>query len=1244
MRILAIRGRNLASLAGDFAVDFRREPLASAGLFAICGPTGAGKSTLLDALCLALYNRTPRLAGATGQGVELPDVRGSISPQDPRNLLRRGCAEGYAEVEFVGNDGLGYRARWSVRRANQRTDGRLQAVEMSLVGLADGQPIGARKSEVLPEIEARLGLAFPQFTRAVLLAQNEFAAFLRAGDDERAQLLETLTGTDIYTFISRKAHERDREEQGKLKALQLQLEGQQPLDPAARAELEAERDAAVGLAAGLAAEKERLERHLAWWQGFESARRDEHGARESLEQAQARRDRAEPRRRHLALVEAARPAASLLAESERTARDVRGSLDAVAAAERELAGAEGTLRAAESGRDEAKRALAEALEAQRAAVPDLDRARALDVEIAAIARSHREKSEALAEAHKTWHEAEERLADQIRERENKTLESRAAADWLDRHAGLELLAEGWPRWEALLKQAESAEVEAAAGRRKLGEAEAEFERDREILDGAMAAKAATEQRLAGAETACAEAERISGGFDGWALAMERQAAEARRNGLSRAERVWRDLEQARTLRTELEARADSLEASLRATEENLREIREARPAAEAALRQAERSLAAARLACAENVEKLRAGLEPGRPCPVCGAEEHPYALEHEGLREVLDALSREAEERRRAHEDLARREAERETELRNGRSQSEELGPALERASAECGRLETAWRADPVAAEASAVSEAERAGWFTAELSAVAGRLEAILSSEEESRRAAEAREIARRNREAAREACLEAERRETAARSALDQATAVLASVGEALNRALGQRDGWLAELDTALPEPGWREAWRSNPAAFRAGRRERAEAYRSRRRSLNELDGELALLASGIQTQAMAAGQRAEERRRLDEAFRRVNQALEEKREARAGLFGGRPAAEAEAALRRAVAEAESGLVEWESRLAEARSRHDGASARLEKDRHWLAERRAAAERAERALAGWLAEFNAREPAGPILDKSRLAELLEHDAAWIEAERRELRNLDEAVGNARSVLADRGARREEIEGQQPTEEPADSLESRKAALSAEAKAADARRVELEARLRGDDARRARSAELRLDLERQEGVARLWGQLHALIGSHDGKKFRNHAQQITLDVLLRYANHHLADLSRRYRLERVPDKLALMVIDRDMADEIRSVHSLSGGESFLVSLALALGLASLSSSRVRVESLFIDEGFGSLDAETLRVAMDALDCLHAQGRKVGVISHVPEMTERIGTRIEVRRLSGGRSRVDVAG
>jgi exonuclease SbcC len=137
---------------------------------------------------------------------------------------------------------------------------------------------------------------------------------------------------------------------------------------------------------------------------------------------------------------------------------------------------------------------------------------------------------------------------------------------------------------------------------------------------------------------------------------------------------------------------------------------------------------------------------------------------------------------------------------------------------------------------------------------------------------------------------------------------------------------------------------------------------------------------------------------------------------------------------------------------------------------------------------------------------------------------------------------------------------------------------------------------------------------------------------------------LLSFANIHLQDLSNRYRIERIPNTLGLQVVDLDMGDEIRTVYSLSGGESFLVSLALALGLASLSSSKMKVESLFIDEGFGSLDPNTLNIAMDALERLHNQGRKVGVISHVQEMTERIPVQIKVSKKASGRSQVEVIG
>ena len=266
MRILAIRGKNLASLSSEFVVDFQSEPLASAGLFAITGPTGAGKSTLLDALCLALYERTPRLARATARGETIPDVgANAVSPSDPRTILRRGAAEAYAEVDFVGSDGVAYRSRWSVRRARAKAEGALQNSGITLQRLGDGQVLSDhRKTETLALIEKIIGLNFDQFTRAVLLAQNDFAAFLKASDNERAELLQTLTGTDTFSRLSIQAHKRMKEERDQLDRLNLQLADLKLLAAEQREEKEAALKAQQERQQALDAQQAQVEAQLRW--------------------------------------------------------------------------------------------------------------------------------------------------------------------------------------------------------------------------------------------------------------------------------------------------------------------------------------------------------------------------------------------------------------------------------------------------------------------------------------------------------------------------------------------------------------------------------------------------------------------------------------------------------------------------------------------------------------------------------------------------------------------------------------------------------------------------------------------------------------------------------------------------------------------------------------------------------------------------------------------------------------------
>ena len=218
MKILSIRLKNLASLAGEHFIDFECDPLAHAGLIAIIGKTGAGKSTILDAMCLALFNKIPRLKESDGK---LLDVDGSeLLTNSPLTVLRRGTGHGFAELCFVAQDQKHYQARWEIKRARENASGKLQSVQRSLKCLTDGVVVADKSKAVESHIQQITQLSFEQFTRAVLLAQSEVTAFLKARDTERGELLEYLTNSSIFAKIGQLAFEKTREMTNQRKQLE----------------------------------------------------------------------------------------------------------------------------------------------------------------------------------------------------------------------------------------------------------------------------------------------------------------------------------------------------------------------------------------------------------------------------------------------------------------------------------------------------------------------------------------------------------------------------------------------------------------------------------------------------------------------------------------------------------------------------------------------------------------------------------------------------------------------------------------------------------------------------------------------------------------------------------------------------------------------------------------------------------------------------------------------------------------
>jgi exonuclease SbcC len=306
MRILSIRGRNLASLSDRFEINLDVEPLASAGLFAITGETGTGKSSILDALCLALYGNCPRLS-AEGAREAVPDPGGEIHSTDARSCLRRGAAEGFAEVDYVGVDGARYRANWTARRARGRADGTLQNVARTVKRLEDDTVVESTISGVKAAVERTTSLTYDEFRRTVLLAQGDFDALLRADANARADLLERITGTTVYREISKRAFERCADAERAVEQLEIRRAEHRLMpeeDRTARAEEQAALDAEMLVDGARRTEAETmLGRHAA----IEAAETNLRLAEPALARAQARTAELAAERGRLSAITTAEP-------------------------------------------------------------------------------------------------------------------------------------------------------------------------------------------------------------------------------------------------------------------------------------------------------------------------------------------------------------------------------------------------------------------------------------------------------------------------------------------------------------------------------------------------------------------------------------------------------------------------------------------------------------------------------------------------------------------------------------------------------------------------------------------------------------------------------------------------------------------------------------------------------------------------------------------------------------------------
>lgn len=1085
MRILAIRGANIASLE-SFDVDFRQEPLASAGIFAITGPTGSGKSSLLDAMCLALFHKAPRLDGVSGLEAKLASGFGEIGQDDIRNLIRRGASTGFAEAEFLGVDGVGYRARWGYR-AGKRSNAAAQE-EVSLVRLSDAQVLENKKTDCRDRICSLVGLTYEQFSRTVLLAQGRFAEFLRSREGERAELLEKLTGTDIYSRISKAIYDRKVAEEARRKEIESRLQGIAQLPAEERSAREAE--------------FARIERILPELVEREAASR---AFRETVAKWTESVVESEAIGRAL---ETARPGAETatlaLGRAKRDQEDFQAWMVRRESEIREAMLLDSRIEQSRSREKEAERR-------------HVDVSRGLDA-----LRAERSGVE-------TRMQAREATLAEI----GRTLETRAR---------LGPVAEDWQQCRTLLELCAKSRDESARQSAKIEDSRREVER-----------RAPEEARLS-REVALLEAALENATFE--SLDAARRVAQI---GVD----AWQS---AREL-LELESGERSMLARNRDLEQEIASGRERVAILEQGLAVVRRMLEATRLAASKDVDSLRASLVEGQPCPVCGSDRHIYGADdnqrfHELVREQAGMVAEAEADWKSASNALAAMEAE-----------SVQVARDLARIAADRRAKEEL--VGSIRQEIEPISVDDRAAF-------VAGRLDAAKASFA----AAEARlrEFARLG---------ELRREWNDQRRALDADATRLRQAEQELERADGEVRLHAAKLDEKFGSDLWRSKWESGPSEYLATLERQVLDYRAKLQERNDLEvgqGKDRVLLESLGPQIEAKEAELGEVRREWDALR---EATAESNRVRAGMLEGGSVAQAqEDATRRAkeiAAEVEIRQKEADALAAEIQ-RLEGAARRNATERAGLGARVVQDAPAVAGLAD--ADWGACIVEG-LPDPVRVAALADAAARVCEARAMECRN-------------------------------------------------DLVRIRTELSI--DDRAREQVGDLATRLEAQAAVAARWGNLSAAIGSADGKAFRTISQQYTLEALLAEANRELSIITPRYSLRMLGESMHFGVVDHDSFGELRPVHTLSGGESFIVSLSLALGLSRMAGGDLAVESLFIDEGFGTLDSDALRCVMAALSSLHSQGRKVGLITHVEEMKEQIPVRIEVVKMGQGASRVEVRG
>ncbi len=1194
MKILKVSIKNINSLRADGApqvIDFQDERITSQGLFAIVGDTGAGKTTILDAITLALYGETAR------------------GHKD--DVMTHGTGESFAEVEFEVK-GKQYRAKWSQRRARGKFDGNLMKPDFEIASLPSETLLcRSIKTSVLPMIETITGLDYGQFKRSVMLAQGEFAEFLRASESSRSDLLEKITGTERYSEISKAAFEKNRSEQDILKSLQGQLNNLELLESEEIQAFQAEQTQLRQRNEEAEVLKNTIVTQLNWL--------------ENLRQSTLLQANLEQQIQSLKTEQLLKQPLFDLLDLHYKAVNFQVPLDRINTLNTDIQNIENQLVIDKKSFENIEKKVVFATANMMQTVQDFQDLKDVEAEKTTLFQSIILLDNKIEDKNLLFQINQKKLNDEkivLKNLKNDLIKSQK--NFIEWQEKLEK-ANNWLTEnevnQYLSKELSTIEIQVNAyqeQQRRISTAQNHIHTKQKKVNTLTTSIEEKTSKLNEADTELkrlkSEFEQISPNVTNRDITIKNieQEIEIDRNKIDElkdfiiiAKQQIIDNQQLNEYKYKLletENKQETLQKEIEELSKNI-VISQSIATDKERLYQLEQKI--------KNYETERKELIKGEPCPLCFSTIHNLEYHHD-----ISKSKKEAKEAKEALEILEKAFLKNEAKLESLVAERDFQLLQILNLTQKINQFEIVLQSVTVdnqqLYQLSTVTGLEA---YLKNLLASLTQQQQILTT----LRNLNTLIIQQENYELKIKNDLEIFKND------LNNTLQNIDNETISLQEAIFKRDAAINILKNILVK----YQLYFDEIKLIDTLQKRYEDFLKVQKVLEKTKNNIALEEQKIEQFLTYIEIKEKDIAILSEDIQSEMMVLDALKNERQTKFSSKNPKVEQQQFRQQ-------LLDCETLAINANKIFTTLTLELSNIKIAISEK----EKRQQSLQNdFVMQRNSLQEV--ILKKG--FETLESvkKALLPEAKKQEIENKQKELQTKflqlEQSLKDNTIRLKIIETQQLTTKDKITLESENQALKSEQNTIQQRLGSIKSILEKNEENKAKAASQLKKIEKQKKEAARWAALNNLIGQGDGKKFRVFAQSLTLQQLVTLANRHLNNLNPRYFIEKDNTKeLDLMIIDTFQADTKRPMTTLSGGESFLVSLALALGLSDLAGQNTNIESLFIDEGFGTLDEKTLEDAIATLESLNNSGKIIGVISHVPALKEKITTQIRVTKKGGG--------